>query len=240
MNTLNRYVPSKTNALLATALLTLAAASPLLAGKGNQSNPGIIPPQASSHGHTYSEWAAKWWQWVSSFPLAQNPNLDPTGEWAALGQEGPVWFLAGNFGGTSDRTITVPPGKALLVPLINFAWVQYSTDPPLPPECVANNYECLREQLRPVMDGAVLSCEIDGVAVQDLAAYREESVVFDVNVPADNMFGAPEGINGPCVDDGYYLLLAPLSAGEHTIHLASSLPDLGFALEITCHITVAK
>ncbi len=99
------------------------------AGQGNQNNPGVIPPQARSHGQGYGEWAAAWWQWVASVPADHHPLLDETGADAAQGQSGSVWFLAGVFNatGTAERTITIPPGKALFFPLINFMWI--STGP---------------------------------------------------------------------------------------------------------------
>ena len=34
-------------------------------------------------------------------------------------QSGPVWFLAGTFGGKAERTCTIPSGKAILFPPIN-------------------------------------------------------------------------------------------------------------------------
>jgi hypothetical protein len=63
---------------------------PVSAGQGNKGNPGVIPPQASSHGQSYGEWAAAWWQWVLSVPADHNPALDLTGADAAQGQSGPV------------------------------------------------------------------------------------------------------------------------------------------------------
>ena len=32
---------------------------------------------------------------------------------------GPVWFLAGNLGGSSTRTVTIPAGTALFFPVVN-------------------------------------------------------------------------------------------------------------------------
>ena len=37
-------------------------------------------------------------------------------------------------------------------------------------------------------------------------------------LPENNMLGLPPGPFGMIVDDGYYLILAPLSVGSHTIH----------------------
>ena len=45
---------------------------------------------------------AEWWKWALGIPAAENPILDETGEFADVDQSGSVWFLAGNFGGTTE------------------------------------------------------------------------------------------------------------------------------------------
>jgi hypothetical protein len=39
-------------------------------------------------------------------------------------------------------------------------------------------------------------------------------------------------------DDGYYLMLAPLSPGSHTVHFGGEAPALNFTIDVTYHITV--
>ena len=41
------------------------------------------------------------------------------------------------------------------------------------------------------------------------------------------------------VDEGYYLILDPLKAGNHLLHFHGSLPDASFTLDITCYLKVA-
>src|SRR3954468_24118744 len=79
----------------------------------------VLPAKAAPYGHTYSEWAAVWWQWLLAQPASTNPLLDETGANCAQGQQGPVWFLAGGFGGVTRRC-AVPVGHALLIPVVNF------------------------------------------------------------------------------------------------------------------------
>lgn len=74
-------------------------------------NPGVIPPNARVHGKTYAEWSAAWWQWLWSAPVDVNPGLDETGEFVTWGQSGPVWFIAPNYGGVSERWATIPPER---------------------------------------------------------------------------------------------------------------------------------
>jgi hypothetical protein len=231
-------------------VLALAMATNLaLAGVGNVGNPGIAPPQASSHGMAYGEWSGEWWQWAYSFPMANNPVSDPTGALASLGQSGPVWFLAGTYGTVAERTVTVPPGKALFFPIVNTIWVNL-------PELGDNPWSdeqraFAKAYIAPFIDSAFnLTCQIDGVEVKDITAYRcqtpdgeEYMVTFPTN---DNPWGGapyflPAGTYGPCVDDGIYLMVAPLSAGEHTIHFTAATSAWGpFALEVTYHLTVEK
>src|SRR5512142_3011564 len=144
-------------ALSALALAIGLSALTANAGQGNQGNPGVIPPQANSHGQSYGEWSADWWQWILSIPADHNPALDLTGADAAQGQSGSVWFLAGVFGapGAVERTITIPPGKGLFFPLINFVWI--STGPSDP-----QTAEGIREIVKPPADAATdLVCEVD-------------------------------------------------------------------------------
>jgi hypothetical protein len=81
------------------------------------------------------------------------------------------------------------------------------------------------------------SATIDGRAVEDLDRYRVTSPQFEAFVPEDNLFrdyGFPEMVTGPDFDDGWYLMLAPLSVGEHTVSFTGS--D-GY-VNVTYHLSV--
>jgi hypothetical protein len=56
----------------------------------------------------FKELSAEWWQWTLSCPAAESPQLDSTGERCAVGERGSLWFLVGNFGGTTTRACSVP------------------------------------------------------------------------------------------------------------------------------------
>ena len=101
--------------------------------------------------------------------------------------------------------------------------------------------DTIRPLIEPVVDAATdLACEIDGDVVKHVGQYRTESPLFDVTVPENNIFGLDPGTYGPSLDEGYYLMHAPLNAGHHTLHFHGSLPTLPFTLDITYHITVGK
>jgi len=199
---------------------------PFTVSAGNP-NPGVLPPNSSPNGSTYGEWSARWWQWALGQPADVNPVLDTDGEFCKQGQAGPVWFLAGTFGGDADRSCTVPTGKKLFFPLNNTVCI--ATEPG---ETAKEMRACAKKYADEVDVGG-LAAEVDGVPIQQLEAYRAASPVFDVTLPADNVFGVPADIYGPAAADGYYLMLAPLSRGEHVIHFSAT----GF-LDVTYRITV--
>ena len=197
----------------------------------------MLPPTATPYGHTYGEWAAQWWQWALGQPAATNPVLDPTGADCAQGQQGPVWFLAGSFGSDPiTRTCTVPSGAALLFPVINLGYFAFSDDPP-----EQRTEEFVRAQVAAAAGATNLTASVDGVPVADIASYYEQSPLFSVTLPAGNLFGLPEGfVLDPSVDAGYYLMVSPPTAGEHTIHFAATIPSIGFSVDVSYRITVAS
>jgi hypothetical protein len=208
----------------------------------------IAPIDSQPYGKSYGEWSGAWWQWCYSIPPDVNPVLtDPTGKYASLGQSGPVWFLAGTFNNeTAVRKVVVPQGKALFFPIINYNWVNFPEygDNPWSPEQEA----MARGLAAQVIESAgELSCEIDGVVVADLMDYRCQTPTdgaYMVKLPRNNIWDVwlplygldvdvPAGSYGPCIDDGYYLMLEPLAAGKHTIHFA-----VNGGLDVTYLLTV--
>jgi hypothetical protein len=188
-------------------------------GAASSLNPGVLPPGSLPAGQSYDAWTAAWWQWALSIPAPVNPMLDPTGANAAQGQSGNVWFLAGTFGGgPATRTITVPPGKFLFFPLVNFLWITTCPEEP-------QTADTIRPIVSPPADVVSdLGCSVDNKVLTGLTAYRTESPIFQVNMPDNNVFGVPAGQYGPSLDAGYYLMLPPLPAGEHVIHFHAALP----------------
>ena len=57
-------------------------------------------------------------------------------------------------------------------------------------------------------------------------------------VPGGNILGIAAGTYGPAISDGYWLMLAPLSAGSHTVHFRGVAAG-GFETEVTYNLTVA-
>jgi hypothetical protein len=210
----------------------------------------VIPPQAMPYGHSYGEWGAKYWQWLAAIPLAINPADDPTGANAGVGQSGKVWFLTTNYGwddsvenhpvATVERTITIPVGKAVFVPL----WTSWQVMP------LNGSTEA---ELRYWDDWftahvASLQATLDGKQLGNLFSYRASSPsLFKLWWPDDNvlyMDPTEEPADATC--EGFSLMLAPLFVGRHELHwksiwvltAAEGWFDFTVTRDITYHITV--
>ena len=85
-----------------------------------------------------------------------------------------------------------------------------------------------------------LFASIDGVPIDDLAAYRVESPLFEFTLPDNNLFLEPAGTTSQAVDAGVYLLLAPLGVGTHVIQTSGTFDGLMITLNTTYIVTVVK
>ncbi len=200
-------------------------------GAGGNPNPRVIPLHARPHGKSYGEWNQAWWEWNFAIPRDRNPVADTTGAFCAEGQSGPVWFLAGSFGGNVVRHCTVPPGKTLFFPVLNtIVWVPRR----------GNTEEEIRAFAFARMNSATrLEVTIDGVPAQDIASYLADSDAFTLVLPPNDVTGLGPATFFPAVAVGYSLMVTPLTPGEHTIHIAAASTFPGpFALDITYHLTV--
>jgi hypothetical protein len=241
--------------LLAAATLLLAATVSAGDGKGNLGNPGVMPPQSHAFGKTYGDWLMESYKWMESAPVQINPMLDRTGEFAGVGQHGPVWFLGTDaWNERVERRLTIPASKAIFLLIDHTRWATTPAD--LDPngvpwltdeEILAGNKE--------FEDAATdLACEIDGKPIHKLARYRCVSPIFSLTFPdiamEDIYFNyrnplPPEAlvqccgwVSDPSTIDGYALLLAPLSVGRHTIHYSGYNAAWDNWYDVTCHITV--
>jgi hypothetical protein len=226
--------------LVPSGVLTLFVAS--TAGLA-QAGPNVLPPGSNAHGG-YAELAAAWMEWAFGIPAAMNPLFDTDGSDAAVGQSGKVWFLAGtvrNEDSPVTREITVPSGTALFFPVVNSFWINV-------PSLGDNEWSEVQEAfaracIKPWIDSAQnVVLEIDGVAV-NVWDLRFPSAVGDFDVPDGDIFTAVFGVDVPtgrypCVADGYWALVPPLSVGEHTIRFAGALAANGYMLDVTYHVIV--
>jgi hypothetical protein len=239
-STIRSFVAGGLLSAMVVLALVMMTGSPARAGNGNEDNPGILPPQSKPHGKSYPAWSATWWKWALGISATNNPLKDTNGQFAAVGQSGSVWFLAGVWGADKPvvRECTVPTGKAIFFPIVNYVAVGWGWTPEDDVDAILLEWrQWLKEQVDTAQD---LACEIDGKPVQNLKAYRAQSLPFSVQAPKENLFGVPEladATDALGVDDGIYLMLAPLSRGQHTIHFHAKLGD-NPAMDVTYKLTV--
>jgi hypothetical protein len=184
------------------------------------STPTPFPVDILQYNLTYGEWTARWWQWLVSIPEDRNPAADETGENCGEGQSGPVWFLAGTFGGLNVRNCDIPAGKYIMFPVINAecSYAEYPdlrTEPELRSCAVSSN------------DGVTeLMVTIDGQAINEsqLRSYRVQSPLFNLTLSENNIFGLPPSTT-QAVSDGFWVILPPLGPGQHEIHFRGALVD---------------
>lgn len=219
--------------LVAIALFSLAAQGGGCGGPAFE----VVPVDGTYAGLSYPELAAKWWQWALTIPKVSNPLFDQTGAACQTAQQGPVFFLAGYFAdqpvAQAMRSCTIPADKALFFPLANSMW---ATD-------IGTPEVTLRMKAQASQDKAKnMASEIDGIPVPDVSSYRTQSIAFSVTMPEGNYFEDPPGhVRSPCVDDGVYLLIKPLSPGAHDVHLHGEFtntdsPD--YVIDVGYHLNV--
>ena len=217
---------SKTRmSLLMIGMTTFVSAGAAMAAQGN---PGIAPIKSNiNYVKTYGQLGAEWDQWAFQAPTADNPVVDLTGEKCRVGQQGPVWFLAGVFGSTGPtapvvRTCEVPGGKAFFFPVLNTGYSAFLNDPP---ETRTEAYiraagsNCDKDSIQN------LSVMIDDVPVAKPGQFwigAEATPLFEMQLPTDNVYGAttadiPQLLLSPSVQEGIYIYVEPLKTGPHTI-----------------------
>jgi hypothetical protein len=184
--------------------------------------------------------SAQWWQWVLPIPPAINPLFDDNP--CNVRQSGPFFFLAGTTGGEKvERTCTIPEGKSIFFPVVNFFQTVDKAIPAKPPNNTPfNTVGEVRKLVTENIDQAHnLHASVDGVNI-NLDNARAQSPPFLFTLGDDNIFKAPAGTYR-ALSDGYWVALKPLSVGEHEISFSGEGVDpLGnpFSVDVTYHITV--
>lgn len=136
-----------------------------------------------------------------------------------------MWFLAGTYGTQRTiRTCTVPKGKYLFFPLINYVAM---------PSTRHTRCSDVTENAAQLTDNATaLVLDIDGTRVQNLNNYRQATThCFDMGQRAE-----PAVRIYPSAANGYYVMLKPLSPGTHILNFGGALPDMLQAVTYTLHV----
>ncbi len=187
----------------------------------------------------------EWLRWVIGQPFDENPVNDPSGALCGVDQDGPVWFLAGTFGGPAERECTIPAGKQLFFPLVN-NWCTIAPELGDPDELLAlwgadveawfdaNYANTCALTLR--VDGKDVVPDFDELYTTHYLKVMEP---FEVDV---NPAWAPEYTAGgpmPTLGAGHYARLMPLTPGDHVVEFGGSIcGDHPFTTAVTYHLHV--
>ena len=216
-------------------ILILAGAAPALA---------VSPELDSFSGRSYGELTAAWWQWVYSFPAAQSPQIQQGAVDCGVSQSGPIWFLAGSPTGTDTyvRSCAIPHQKALFFPVLNSSWV----NEPGETVTVAEKRDILDGVLSDVRPGVLNSraCRLEVTVDGAISTFSVPTV--RVQSPPFAASKVPGHVDPESISDGFWVLLPPLSQGQHVIHIGGAFcefdsteihPFIG-GVDITYNLTV--
>lgn len=191
----------------------------------------IFPPGSIVAGRSIADWTAAWWTRTLQSPAAADPQADPSGAFANVNNNGPVFFIAGTSGlsGPVTRSFDVPGGKPILVPMINF----FDTEPAEidPPAATLRDRENAAEVVvagwLTAVNPASLFASIDGSPVANPAQYLEVTGLFSMGpTQAGSVIealGVPAGAElSPSKAAGYWLMIDDLAPGRHMLQFGGS------------------
>jgi hypothetical protein len=187
-----------------------------------------------------------WVRWAMAEPYFTGPVADQTGELCGVGQEGPVWYLAGTFGGPVERECDIPAGKQLSFPLLN-GWCVFPSEFYADDEAIAADVPLIDEWYASSFANVCsLTLRLDG---EDLIPSMETMVdglyvtaMDPFEIDLNDAHWATEWFAGgemPAVGAGYYARLQPLTPGDHVLELGGTFCGEGaFSTYATYHLHV--
>jgi hypothetical protein len=242
-------------------MVAVAAAATLLITGALAASASADPGKPTTPGPDFGATSASQWLWELQAPndpthqvTTQNPGTpsSPAPVNCALGQSGPVWFLAGTTYAqpfsTTYRSCTVPPGKTLFFPLVD-SWADNLPCPGGPAGTLTAQqlHDLVQSQIDTV-DPASLHATVDGHPVSNVK--RAEANGFFYTLPANNALGV-FGCGAPfpvgtmttppgAFANGYYAEVPPLSVGVHQVNFGGTLPpqfveDIHYTITVSPH-----
>ena len=180
----------------------------------SSAHPGekVWGPLATPYGMSYERWLARWAVWLQEIPVRRNPYPHP-GSPRNCEVRGRAVFMGPS--GTGDRRCMVPQRKA--VGLTAMAH-----------ECstAEGNGKTYRQLRRCAVRGWRLNgtgfrvdIRIDGQKVKQPRAWTFTSIGRVVDLPANNIWGAPPGPT-KSVTRGLFYMIKPLDPGRHSIRFS--------------------
>lgn len=230
--------------LLSILLLSILLSSTSFLSVKGQNTVNIFPPDSKPYGLTYADHVKNFWSWLLKIPAADNPSNDPTGAKCATGQSNtssPIFYLAPNNGGASQRVCIVPAGKGLFIPVMQ-AEDSNKEDPSASVQDLNSSVTTDQNSVNSLF----LKIGDKVYNYQNLTKFRTKTGPFDFVFADKGIFGVMQGGPTKAVGDGYYVITKPLAKGTYPIHFKSSVYCTGtgcvetsFAQDITYNI-IAK
>ena len=192
----------------------------------------VLPREADAHGQSQVELAEDFQRFINSFPLTDNPAVNPA-DTCGPGQTGPVYFVPPfGFTGLTRRTCTVPHGKHVF-----FIFNGVLNDFPCPdPTFAPAPGQTLEEFLLEGADGALsglnlanFDVRVDGQSIP-IEPHRITTPVFtfvgDPSLAVPTFDTCITGKPQPGLFEGWEFLVAPPSPGIHTIAIENKATGL--------------
>jgi hypothetical protein len=228
----------------------------------------VLDPAGIYGGKTYAQWGTEYWKWLVELPGPDFPILDSTGALCALGQSGGGDGGAGTYDAfflttswdlgctnssvcivTVTRTCTIPAGQMIFIPM----WGWFVDNGGLPDGGQLSDDQLHNLDSTFAASVRALTLEIDGESygstVSDFSPYLTVWAEFSYTIPdtPGNWYATfyQSTFTGPVpvsFGGGYWILLAPLSAGSHTIHFTTKWVTVaeqpGGSQDVTYNLTV--
>ena len=193
-------------------------------------------PAEEPFGSSYGSWCEAWVKYLYSIPCNNHPLAESSDNKTEPHQEGPVFFLSGTLGGTIERTVSIPEGKGIFFPVLNYVAnypCPYAGSKPAPGQSLKDFL--VRNANVMVDQGTLMSVTLDGVRISDLLPFRVTTELFYFQALPELTCLDPcvTGELQPGVADGYWIMLRPLPPGQHKLNYKGSYPKLGWAMDVT-------
>lgn len=215
----------------------------------------LLAPDATLAGKSQYAWSQEWWKTMMALPADSNPILDTTGVFAAQGDKGQVFLLAGSGdSGPVVRNVTVQSNQYLFFPLLNGVdWAAISAYGGGLTNMQRDVAEFFGLNAQGDAPQATFFAQLNGSdltlppSTPSLQAFRQASPdTYELFVTDNNIFGAAGSAPGTfsAISDGWWGALAPLTPGNYTLHYGGSVQGYGayegslFSQDLTYHLTV--
>jgi len=197
--------------------------TPLTGADGND-----FSMNAKPNGKPLEEWAKEYWQWNIGLPPGDipkdvNTNLDKC--IVGSDQLRTMTFLFSPYDLTYSSKCNISPEHPVLVPLLIGECDPTVSEPRTKTGKIEDLWACARDADEGLiawevsLDNRVLfkkaGNEEVNIGLKDKILVRNSSI-FNMTIPKVNRYEVDAGIY-PAVVDGYYLILKPLTPGEHAL-----------------------